>query len=203
MPKDIIKRVFFLIINIVTVISVLGDNFFLDQLADIASLTIKIILILFTITYIAITIKEIIESNYVYGVKFGTKKFIEIFTKFYKNRGKLSICCKDLDWVTEEIFNALKEKSTDKKLDIFVVNKKDEKVQGLRLLGAEVIQMPILPIDRLRFSILEIDGSYTALLRSTDKDKDDSMKIEKTNDGNMTKTLQYILDSEKKKSKEK
>jgi hypothetical protein len=114
--------------------------------------------------------------------KEGTKKFNDFFSNWYRKSGKLIIFCTDLDWIDQTnssaIKNSLIEKSSNKKLTIYLKDDKNPLVNILKTNGAEVKLVGRNLKTKHRFSIVDDGLIQHIIIRNVDGHAKDAVKIE-------------------------
>lgn len=137
----------------------------------------------------------------------GSKNFVKFFSKWYSKKGKLSIICSNLDWTTErdsmDIFKALRKKSIDHELILYVDEKQaeenyDENIKKLVELGAVIKHVPSGMLDTYTYSTLTYMGTVNSIIvrNKSINHKSNRVIFEEIENEYMPGLLTFFLDRE-------
>jgi len=111
-----------------------------------------------------------------------SEEFFQFFADWYRQPGKLSIICGDLDWIkTEEnitVYNELRTKSAKKQLTLLLGSGINSKIASeLKGLGATVMPAPNNIISAYTFSCLSVMDDAAGKVIIRDKHKNPAPKF--------------------------
>lgn len=187
--------------------------FFMSLLSIIKSITgegifskwyVIIILIAMAIALLGIMIYDIIEC-YKKRKKFhvfevGSKEFLDFFSTWYEQQGKLAIVCNDLDWIVQgndsRIYNVLVQKSENKQLTLFLGGGASSKyAQELEQKGAVLKKAAASIISKYIFSCLApMDHYSNIILRCKRNDNNQLVEFVEIEDEQIIDLVNTVLE---------
>ena len=176
-----------------------------ETIISLIPFTIKVAILLFILICTAISLYSTLKQrNKRYTFDYGSEKFIAFFTRWYSQKGKISIVCEDLDWIYEgheqKIFNTLYQKAQKKELSLYLTKKNGKAVRNLEKAGAKIFSRPNA-ISNYVFSFVEVMGNTTNNVIFRNKKEDTAGKVvfeERKNDQFLQLLLQTLVEHEKR-----
>lgn len=143
------------------------------------NLLIFIVLACFGVLTVVALLYDLYKEHNIHSFKYGSKKFYNFFEKWYSQKGTLTIICEDIDWTisddkkNERIFNALKNKAINEKLNI-IINQPSmfDLDKKLEQCGAKIYKAPEHLVGSFSFSCLsQMNNNSIIIVRKKDEDK--------------------------------
>lgn len=166
----------------------------------VTSNAFNVIILIVCVIVLITMIYNMLEEKKEHCFRMGSARFCKFFSKWYSQEGTLSIFCDDLDdWIephgNQDIYNALKQKSQDEKLQLFLGHESPQRVvDELRSLGADVHQAPADIITNYSFSCLSIMGNNSAvIIRNKQDDASQRIKFIEISNNYVTGLLNALI----------
>ncbi len=182
------------IVTSLTIISIANQSD-LSGFFTQSPITRDITCILLPLLAFALLILSFIEifkrSNHTF--KLGSPAFNKFFSKWYSKQGRLSIVCKDLEWIGhDDIYYALEKKAHEGLLDIYI--EADCKyAYRLQTSGARVHKIKNSIAQTHSFSILESFLKYSIIVRDKAKDSKENIAFQERHDTYTSTLIQDLI----------
>lgn len=156
------------LLNLFGVFKIVTD--FINSQSELVQYMIKLLVCMVAAFYVICVLINDKNSRSENVLKVGKNNYYRYFIRWYKKTGKIKIFCGNLEWIKDsKLIEVLKEKSQNGDLSIYL-EKQDDNSNTLKESGAKVFIVKKLNMNIFSFSIRNVDGSVSSIIRYNTED---------------------------------